>query len=111
MLQLLVTIPLPVWDFDFRFRHVKLGGWLSLGQLGGGGRVGDGQGKFFAAYCVWKRDLEESDAVALFLLPELFSHCGRFPVPEIGLLCWNGSFCPLKHKCLGIIFCNSLMLE
>lgn len=65
MLQLLVTIPLPVWDFDFIFRHVKLGGWLSLEQLtcGGGGRVGAGQGKFSAAYCVWKRNLEESDAV------------------------------------------------
>lgn len=49
MLQLLVTIPLPAWDFDFRFRHVKLGGWLGLKQLGGW--VGD-WGKFFAARCV-----------------------------------------------------------
>lgn len=35
MLQLLVTIPLPAWDFDFRFRHVKLSGWLALEQLEG----------------------------------------------------------------------------
>lgn len=48
MLQLLVTIPLPVWDFDFRFRHATLGGWLSLEQLG----VGVGRGKFSAAYCI-----------------------------------------------------------
>lgn len=57
MLQLLVTIPLPVWDFDFRFRHAKLGGWLSLEQLGGGGREGKcgwpGK-KVFAACCVWR---------------------------------------------------------
>lgn len=36
MLQLLVTIPFPVWDFDFRFIHAILGGWLSLEQLGMG---------------------------------------------------------------------------
>lgn len=65
----------------------------------------------FVACCVWKQDLEESEAGALLVLPELFSHCGRFPVPEIGSLCWNGSSCPLKRKSLGIISSNSLMLE
>lgn len=82
-----------------------------LGGSVGVGAGGAGQGKFFVAYCVWKQDLEESDAVVLFVLPELFSHCGRFPAPEIGSLYWSGSFCPLKCKYLRIIFCNSLMLE
>lgn len=46
MLQLLVTILLPARDFDFRFRHVKLGGWLGLERPGGGGgEGGNGQGK------------------------------------------------------------------
>lgn len=40
MLQLLVTIPFPAGDFDFRFRHVKLGGWLGLEQLGGWVKTG-----------------------------------------------------------------------
>lgn len=116
MLQLLVTIPLPVWDFDFIFRHVKLGGWLSLEQLVCGGEVGWGLARENSLqHIVFGSEISRNQTlyVDLFVLPELFSHCGRFPVPEIGslLVCWSGSFCPLKHKCLGIIFCNSLMLE
>lgn len=63
MLQLLVTIPSPAGDFDFRFRHVKLGGWLGLEQLGGW--VGTSWGKDLC-------NLKESDSEVLLVLPGLF---------------------------------------
>lgn len=101
MLQLLVTIPLPAWDFDFRFRHVKLGGWLGLEQLGGCG--GRWLGKILCSILCLEarpRGIRRCSSVCVI---ELFSPCGRFPGLEIGSLCGSGSFCPLKHKCLGII--------
>ena len=109
MLQLLVTIPLPAWDFDFRFRHVKLGGWLGLEQLGGCG--GRWPGKTLCSLlCLEARSLGIRYCTYVCVI-ELFSPCGRFPVPKISSLCCSGSFCPLKHKCLEIIFSKSLMWE
>lgn len=81
MLQLLVTIPLPVWDFDFRFRHATLGGWLSLEQLGLGVA-----GENSLQHIVFGSEISRNQTLALFVLPELCSHCGRFPVPQIGSL-------------------------
>lgn len=73
MLQLLVTIPFPAGDFDFRFRHVKLGGWLGLEQLGSWMRIG--WGRIFA---FGRQDLKEREAEVLFVLAKLFGPSGRF---------------------------------
>lgn len=81
MLQLLVTIPLPVWGFDFRFRHATLGGWLSLVQLGVG-VAGENSSQHIAL----GSEISRIQTPALFVLPQLCGHYGRFPVPDIGSL-------------------------
>lgn len=70
MLQLLVTIPSPAGDFDFGFRHVKLGGWLGLEQLGGW--VGTSWGKDLCSVTFGRGNLKESDSEVLLVLPGLF---------------------------------------
>lgn len=82
MLQLLVTIPSPAGDFDFGFRHVKLGGWLGLEQLRGW--VGTSWGKDLCRVLPLEEGISRNQILKYCLCyQDFFGSCGRLPVSEL----------------------------